>query len=102
MISAVSVRLPCLAVWASEETLIADLHAAVSAVRAKHPDAPLYLLGESMGGAVIMSAVAALDGKLKVERSGTVGAGGLGGGASLTPFTSRSFGCPRILCPGRP
>jgi alpha-beta hydrolase superfamily lysophospholipase len=54
-------------VWASERALIADLHAAVRAVRARHPDAPLYLLGESMGGAVILSAVAELDGQIDID-----------------------------------
>ena len=54
-------------VWASEEALVADVHAVVRAASAKHPNEPLYLLGESMGGAVVMSAVAALDGQLKVD-----------------------------------
>lgn len=54
-------------VWAPEDALIADVHAAVVAVRTRHPNVPLYLLGESMGGAVVMSAVAELDGKLNVD-----------------------------------
>jgi alpha-beta hydrolase superfamily lysophospholipase len=39
-------------------TLGADLRAAVRTVRARHPDAPLFALGVSMGGAVVMTALA--------------------------------------------
>ena len=46
-------------IWAGSETLIADLAAAVRLARDDHPDAPVYLLGESMGGAVVMAALAA-------------------------------------------
>ena len=35
-----------------------DLRVFARLVRARHPDTPLYLLGESMGGAVILSAAA--------------------------------------------
>lgn len=44
--------------WAGTEALVADLHAVVAAVRARHPGVPVTLLGESMGGAVIMVAMA--------------------------------------------
>ena len=44
--------------WPGEETLAADLRAAVRAVRARHPDTPLFLLGVSMGGAVVMTTLA--------------------------------------------
>jgi len=53
--------------WASEDALIADLRAAVGSARARHPEAPIYLLGESMGGAVVMSAMVALDGQLEID-----------------------------------
>ncbi|MGF7207401.1 alpha-beta hydrolase superfamily lysophospholipase [Skermanella aerolata] len=45
-------------IWPTDETLIADLHTVASLVRGRHPDVPFYLLGESMGGAVTMSALA--------------------------------------------
>jgi alpha-beta hydrolase superfamily lysophospholipase len=41
--------------------MIADFKAAVGAVRARYPGLPLYALGESMGGAVVMSALAGGD-----------------------------------------
>ncbi|MEE8247095.1 MAG: lysophospholipase [Alphaproteobacteria bacterium] len=45
-------------VWAGAETLARDLAQVVAAVRARHPGVPLYLLGESMGGAVAIVALA--------------------------------------------
>ena len=38
--------------WAGTDTLVDDLHTAVRLVRARHPEAPLFVLGESMGGAI--------------------------------------------------
>lgn len=46
-------------VWPGEAALAGDLGAAVAAVQAQHPRTPLFLLGESMGAAVIMTAMAA-------------------------------------------
>ncbi|MFO1154473.1 MAG: alpha/beta hydrolase [Rhodospirillales bacterium] len=45
-------------VWPGEAAFAEDLEAAVTAVRARHPATPLFLVGESMGGAVIMTAMA--------------------------------------------
>jgi alpha-beta hydrolase superfamily lysophospholipase len=44
--------------WAGDEALVADLRTATGLLRAAYPGTPLYLLGESMGGAVIMAAAA--------------------------------------------
>ncbi|MCI5050252.1 MAG: alpha/beta hydrolase [Rickettsiales bacterium] len=44
------------AVWPGYDNLIEDVHDVVHAVRRKYPDATLYLLGESMGGAVAINA----------------------------------------------
>lgn len=44
--------------WSSGEALAADLRAAARLVAARHPGVPLYILGESMGGAVTMLAMA--------------------------------------------
>lgn len=43
--------------WPGIAAYAADLGAVAEAVRARHPGVPLYLLGESMGGAVIMVAL---------------------------------------------
>lgn len=54
-------RSPRPGIWAGADTLVADFEAAAAGVRARHRGVPFYVLGESMGGAVIM---AALDGRL--------------------------------------
>lgn len=40
--------------WAKKETLASDLQAMIALVRAKYPDLPLFVMGESMGGAVAL------------------------------------------------
>ena len=42
--------------WAGTEAYIDDLRAATTALRAAYPDTPLFVMGESMGGAVAMAA----------------------------------------------
>ena len=44
--------------WPGIDALIADLKTFSGLVRDRHPGTPIYLLGESMGGAVIMVAIA--------------------------------------------
>lgn len=43
--------------WPGVDTLAADVSAAARLVAAHHPGKPLYLMGESMGGAVLMVAM---------------------------------------------
>ena len=43
-------------VWPGAEALIADAATITKAVRAAHPDLPIYLLGHSMGGGVALAA----------------------------------------------
>jgi alpha-beta hydrolase superfamily lysophospholipase len=42
--------------WAGTETLAADVETATGLIARRHPGVPLYVLGESMGGAVVMVA----------------------------------------------
>ena len=44
-------------VWPGSTTMVADARAAVALIRAEHPGVPVYLLGESMGGAVAIATV---------------------------------------------
>ena len=44
-------------VWPGSMTLVADARTVVALVRAEHPGLPVYLLGESMGGAVAIATV---------------------------------------------
>ena len=45
-------------IWPGTATLIADLETVTGLLLSRHPGVPLYLLGESMGGAVVMTALA--------------------------------------------
>ncbi len=45
-------------IWPGAETLMADLDGAVDAVAERHPGKPILLVGESMGGAVVLAALA--------------------------------------------
>lgn len=45
-------------VWAGAETMRADLTDAVAAAHARYPGVPVFALGESMGGAVALTALA--------------------------------------------
>lgn len=42
--------------WPGTDALVADLAVAVRLIRTRHPGTPVYLLGASMGGAVILAA----------------------------------------------
>ena len=42
--------------WPGTEALVDDTKAVAALLRARHPDVPLYLAGESMGGAVVLVA----------------------------------------------
>lgn len=48
-------------IWPGTPTLVSDLKTVVAEVRARHPGVPLYLLGESMGGAVVLTAMGGPD-----------------------------------------
>lgn len=43
--------------WAGEEAMTADLDTSLRLIGARYPGLPLYALGESMGGAVVMRAM---------------------------------------------
>ena len=47
--------------WAGTDALVLELHAAIRSARRRHPGAPLFVLGESMGAAVAISALARPD-----------------------------------------
>lgn len=44
--------------WFGEKAMVDDLLTMVALARARHPGAPIHLLGESMGGAVVLAALA--------------------------------------------
>ena len=44
--------------WPGDDVLIQDLSTVAALVKQRHPGLPLYLLGESMGGAIVLTAMA--------------------------------------------
>jgi alpha-beta hydrolase superfamily lysophospholipase len=44
--------------WAGVDTYISDLECFIQLIKNKHPSKPIYLLGESMGGAIVISTIA--------------------------------------------
>ena len=44
--------------WSSTEAMTQDLKTLISLIAQKHPDLPIYILGHSMGGAVVIQAMA--------------------------------------------
>jgi alpha-beta hydrolase superfamily lysophospholipase len=54
-------RAPQPGLWPGDERLVADLRAAARLVAARHPGVPLYILGESMGGAVAAAGAVSPD-----------------------------------------
>jgi len=51
-------KAPHTGMWSGAETMAADLADAVRVIAAKHPETPVFLLGSSMGGAVILKTLA--------------------------------------------
>ncbi|MEM9049392.1 MAG: alpha/beta fold hydrolase [Pseudomonadota bacterium] len=45
--------------WPGVDALIADIAAVTAALRARHPDLPIFVLGSSMGGGVVLAAAGA-------------------------------------------
>jgi len=58
--------------WAGTAVLDDDLATAARIVRARHPGVPLYLLGESMGGAVVITAETGAAGAERPKADGVI------------------------------
>ena len=58
--------------WAGSARLATDLAEASRVLRARHPGVPLYILGESMGGAVAIVAMSGIDGTPRPEADGII------------------------------
>ncbi|MSO64378.1 MAG: alpha/beta fold hydrolase [Alphaproteobacteria bacterium] len=74
--------------WAPVGRLTADLVDAVVAVRERHPGVPIYVVGDSMGGAVALAALAdrSVDWQGLGVRGAVLAAPAVWGGATLNPL----------------
>jgi alpha-beta hydrolase superfamily lysophospholipase len=46
-----------LGIWAGSERMVLDMETMAALIHARYPDVPLYLMGESMGGAVLLASL---------------------------------------------
>jgi len=53
--------------WHGIHSLTSDLTAVCQLIKKKHPRVPLFLLGDSMGGAVVLAALESLEGKVEFK-----------------------------------
>jgi alpha-beta hydrolase superfamily lysophospholipase len=84
--------------WAGGDTLIADLRAALAAVRAAHPGLPVFVVGHSMGAAVVMAAQA----EAPLAADGLVlAAPGVWGGRALPLPYRLTLNMAASLAPGK-
>lgn len=84
--------------WPGTPALVTALRDERDRVAARYPDAPIYLLGESMGAAVIMAAAA--EGEA-IEAAGTIlSAPAVWGGDQLNPFYRATLWLAVRLMPG--
>jgi alpha-beta hydrolase superfamily lysophospholipase len=58
--------------WVGREQMVADLALASRLIRARHPGVPAYLLGESMGGALVTVAMADASGSGRPDADGII------------------------------
>jgi alpha-beta hydrolase superfamily lysophospholipase len=91
-------RSPDFGRWPGEATLKADLRAAIAAARAENPDLPLFILGHSMGAAVVLAA--AEDGPLDVAGA-IIASPGVWGGSQLPLLYRIALNASASVAPGK-
>ena len=84
--------------WPGEGALIADLNSAIAAARAEYPGLPVFTLGHSMGGAVILDA--AEKGALDVDGA-ILAAPGIWGASRLPLFYRIVLNVTANIAPGK-
>ncbi len=83
--------------WGGTAPMVADLHQGLDHLRGRYPDTPLFVLGESMGGAVTLVAAGgeeplAVDGLILVAPA-------VWGGNQFNPFYRASLWLAATLAP---
>ena len=91
-------RSPDFGRWPGEGALKSDLRGAVAAVRAAHPGLPVFVLGHSMGGAVVMTAAA--EAPLDVDGA-ILAAPGVWGGSRMPILFRVSANLAASFAPGK-
>jgi alpha-beta hydrolase superfamily lysophospholipase len=84
--------------WAGADTLIDDCADAVRVLREAHPEAPLAVLGESMGGSVALAGLG--SGQVAAVDRLMLAAPGVRGGVPLRQLHDLALRLARSRCPG--
>lgn len=91
-------RSPDFGRWVGEETMKQDLRAVIAAVRQANPGLPLYVVGHSMGAAVILAAMK----DRPLDADGVIlAAPGIWGGASMSIFYRATLNLAAMFAPGK-
>ena len=91
-------RSPGFGRWPGGETMVADLRAVIDAARRAHPGVPVYVLGHSMGAAVVMAAAA----EAPLDADGLIlAAPGVWGGGALPIPHRLSLNLAANIAPGK-
>jgi len=91
-------RSPGFGYWPGGEAMKQDLRSAIAAVRAGNPGLPVYVVGHSMGAAVILAAMK--DAPLDVDGV-ILAAPGIWGGASMSIFYRTTLNLAAMFAPGK-
>ena len=84
--------------WPGEAALVSDLLDVIAAVRAQHPKAPVFLVGHSMGAAVVL---AAANGRMLDVDGVILAAPGVWGGSQLPILYRMSLNIAAAFAPGK-
>lgn len=91
-------RSPAQGRWAGAPAMKADLRAFISAIRRDHPSTPLFVMGHSMGAAVVMAA----HKDEALDADGIIlAAPGVWGGAQMPLFYRATLNLAASVAPGK-
>jgi alpha-beta hydrolase superfamily lysophospholipase len=92
-------RSPNTGVWAGDETMMHDFRDFTAAVHAAHPGVPLYILGESMGGAVTLASLSQPG--VPQPKGVILVAPAVWGWSTMNPFYKAALWIAAHLLPGK-
>lgn len=91
-------RSPDFGRWPGAKAMTGDLRAAIEAVRAAHAGVPIFVLGHSMGAAVVLAAMA--EGSLNADGA-ILAAPGVWGGAAMPAFYRAALNLSASVAPAK-
>lgn len=90
---------PNAGIWPGEDNLVSDLHDMVAVLKKQYPHAPVYVMGESMGGAVAIATFSRADAP---QVDGVIlSAPAVWGGQAMNPFYRGSLWLVSHIAPDK-